>query len=50
MKREQEASASAQESAQAEQEGQTDNVATPVQEQLPNQQVCDPLDEVLMLQ
>ncbi len=32
------------EHAQAEpQEGQADNVATPVQEQLPNQQVCDVL-------
>lgn len=40
VKGEQEASASAQESVQAEQEGQADNVATPIQEQLPNQQVC----------
>ena len=43
VKGEQEASASAQESVKAEQEGQADNVATPMQEQLPNQQVCDVL-------
>ncbi len=41
VKGEQEASASAQDSIKAEpQEGQADNVATPIQEQLPNQQVC----------
>ena len=47
VKGEQEASASAQESVQAEQEGQADNVATPIQEHLPNQQVCGPPHEVI---
>lgn len=38
-KKEQEASASAQESTSAQRDGQADNVTTPLQEQLPNQQV-----------
>ena len=39
-KKEQEASASAQDSLVAEQDEQADNVASPSQEQLSNQQVC----------